>query len=101
LTPIPKQSVPGLPFTDQKELDKLAKVFTEKELPKRDAISINTDDLRYLTYMLGLKRRIEFILQYPPRGRRRYSGELLLSHHSSGRPARVLLRSIIRPSDIG
>jgi protein TonB len=80
LTPIPKQSVPGLPFTDQKELDKLAKVFTEKELPKRDAISINTDDLRYLTYMLGLKRRIEFIWQYPPAAvAAGIQGELLLS----------------------
>jgi len=66
LTPIPKQSVPGLPFADQKELDKLAKVFTEKEMPKRDTISINTDDLRYLSYMLRLKQRIELIWKYPP-----------------------------------
>ncbi len=63
---MPKLSVPGLPFADQKELDKLAKVFTEKEMPKRDSISINTDDLRYLSYMLKLKQRIELIWQYPP-----------------------------------
>lgn len=66
LTPMPKQSVPGLPFADQKDLDKIAKVFTEKETPKRDAISINTDELRYLSYMLRLKQRIELIWQYPP-----------------------------------
>jgi protein TonB len=66
LVPVPKQSIPGLPFADQRDLDKLAKLFTDKEMPKRDSISINTDDLRYLTYMLGLKRRIELIWQYPP-----------------------------------
>jgi protein TonB len=79
-TPLPKRPLPGLPFADQKELDKLAKVFTEKELPKRDAISINTDDLRYLTYMLGLKRRIEFVWHYPPAAiAAGIQGELLLS----------------------
>lgn len=66
LTPIPKGAVPGLPFADQKDLDKIAKVFTEKEMPKRDTVSINTDDLRYLSYMLRLKQRIELIWRYPP-----------------------------------
>ena len=66
LVPLPKQSIPGLPFADLKDLDKQAKLYTDQEMPKRDAISINTDDLRYLTYMLGLKRRIELIWQYPP-----------------------------------
>ncbi|HXC61713.1 MAG TPA: TonB family protein [Nitrospiria bacterium] len=80
LTPIPKQSVPGLPFADQKELDQLAKVFTEKEMPKRDTIAINTDDLRYLTYMLGLKRRIEFVWEYPAAAiAAGIQGELLLN----------------------
>ena len=80
LAPLPKQSIPSFPFVDQKELDKLYKVFTEKEMPKRDRIAINTDDRRYLTYMLGLKRRIELIWQYPPQAAASgLQGDLLLN----------------------
>jgi TonB family protein len=78
--PAPKQSIPGLPFVDLKDLEKEAKLYTDKEMPKQDAISINTDELRYLTYMLGLKRRIELIWQYPPQASASgIQGDLLLN----------------------
>jgi periplasmic protein TonB len=55
----------GLPFVESGELERLAKVFTYRDNPKQDIVSLNTDDLKYASYMHQLKRRVETILQYP------------------------------------
>lgn len=64
----PERRGPGasdLPFVETGELERLARVFSYRESPKRDVVSLNTDDLKYASYMYQLKRRVETILQYP------------------------------------
>ncbi len=54
-----------LPFVESGDLERLAKVFSYRDAPKEDIVTLNTDDLKYASYMHQLKRRIETILQYP------------------------------------
>lgn len=72
--------LPGLPFADAKSLDRLAKVFADQEQTPKDTISLNTDDLKYFSYMLKLKNKIEYIWRYPQAAAERgIQGDLLLS----------------------
>jgi protein TonB len=73
--------LPGLPFADAKSLDRLAKVFSDQErVPPKDTISINTDDLKYFSYTLKLKNKIEYIWRYPQAAAERgIQGDLLLT----------------------
>lgn len=72
--------VPGLPFADAKNLDRLAKVFSDQEQVPKDSISINTDDLKYFSYTLKLKNKIEYIWRYPQAAAERgIQGDLLLN----------------------
>lgn len=73
--------LPGLPFADSKSLDRLAKVFSDQErVPPKDTISINTDDLKYFSYTLKLKNKIEYIWRYPQSAAERgIQGNLLLT----------------------
>ncbi len=65
LTPTPLQDVPGLPFSDTKQLDRLAKLLFETTRPPKDVISINTEELKYFSYLLKVKSSIEYIWKYP------------------------------------
>lgn len=73
--------LPGLPFADAKSLDRLAKVFSDQERePPKDTISLNTDDLKYFSYTLKLKNKIEYIWRYPQAAAERgIQGDLLLT----------------------
>lgn len=73
--------LPGLPFADAKSLDRLAKVFSDQERePPKDTISLNTDDLKYFSYTLKLKNKIEYIWRYPQAAAERgMQGDLLLT----------------------
>ncbi len=72
--------LPGLPFADAKSLDRLAKVFSDQEQVPKDTISLNTDDLKYFSYTLKLKNKIEYIWRYPQAAAERgIQGDLLLN----------------------
>lgn len=79
--PIRPNGLPGLPFADAKSLDQLAKVFTDQEkVPPKDTISLNTDDLKYFSYALKLKSKIEYVWRYPAQASERgIQGDLLLN----------------------
>ncbi|TAJ98462.1 MAG: energy transducer TonB [Candidatus Manganitrophaceae bacterium] len=84
--------LPGLPFADAKSLDRLAKVFSDQEQVPKDTISLNTDDLKYFSYMLKLKNKIEYIWRYPQAAAERgIQGDLLLNFtiHRDGRVSDV------------
>jgi len=84
--------LPGLPFADAKSLDRLAKVFSDKEQVPKDTISLNTDDLKYFSYMLKLKNKIEYIWRYPQAAAERgIQGDLLLTFtiHKDGQVSDV------------
>lgn len=63
--PIRPNGLPGLPFADAKSLDRLAKVFSDQERTPRDAISLNTEDFKYLSYNMSVSNRIQLIGKYP------------------------------------
>ncbi|HZR46224.1 MAG TPA: TonB family protein [Candidatus Manganitrophaceae bacterium] len=73
--------LPGLPFADSKSLDRLAKVFSDREpAAPKDAVSINTEELKYFSYLLKVKNRIEYIWRYPvAAAERRMEGDLFLN----------------------
>lgn len=73
--------LPGLPFADSQSLDRLAKIFSGREqAPPKDTISINTDELKYFSYLLKVKNRIEYVWRYPANAaERRMEGDLLLN----------------------
>lgn len=53
------------------DLKRYAKVDKESLKPKDDqSITLDTDDLKYASYMQGLKRRIELVWKYPETARR-------------------------------
>jgi len=62
------------------DLMRYAKVDREpKDASPENTITMDTDDLKYTSYMLGLKRRIETIWQYPETSRRQgEQGELVI-----------------------
>ena len=73
--------LPGLPFADPKSLDRLAKVFSDREpAAPKDAVSINTEELKYFSYLMKVKNRIEYIWKYPAAAEaRRMEGDLFLN----------------------
>ncbi len=89
--------LPGLPFADSKSLDRLAKVFSDREqAPPKDAVSINTDELKYFSYMLKVKNKIEYLWQYPvAAAERRMEGDLFLNFtiHRDGRVSDIAIIS--------
>jgi TonB family protein len=89
--------LPGLPFADSKSLDRLAKVFSDREqAPPKDAVSINTDELKYYSYMLKVKSKIEYIWRYPmAAAERRMEGDLFLNFtiHRDGRVSDIAIIS--------
>lgn len=94
--PAPPAGMPGLPFADEKNLDRLAKVFSDSERKPKDAISLNTDDLKYFSYLLKVKNKIEYIWKYPSTASERgMEGDLLLTFtiHRDGRVSDVLVAS--------
>lgn len=72
--------LPGLPFADAKNLDRLAKVFSDRDQRPKDTLSLNTEDLKYFSYLLKVKNKIEYIWRYPAAAADRgIEGDLLLS----------------------
>ncbi|MFQ5949946.1 MAG: energy transducer TonB, partial [Nitrospiria bacterium] len=57
--------MPGLPFADAENLDRLARVFTERERLPKDPVSINTEDFKYFSYLLKVKDQIRYLWKYP------------------------------------
>ncbi|HEY5599905.1 MAG TPA: energy transducer TonB, partial [Candidatus Manganitrophaceae bacterium] len=91
-----QKGLPGLPFADAERLDRLAKVFAGQERRPKDSISINTEDLKYFSYLIKVKNRIEYIWRYPSAAAERgLEGNLLLSFtiHQDGRVSDVAIAS--------
>lgn len=88
--------LPGLPFADAKTFDRMAKVFSDEEQRPKDAISLNTEDLKYFSYLLKVKNKIEYIWKYPASAADRgIQGDLLLNFtiHRDGRVSNVSVAS--------
>lgn len=56
---------PGLPFASREEINRLAKLFTEKPSPSKEPYTVNTEDLQYLSYIAQIARTLELIWKYP------------------------------------
>jgi protein TonB len=89
--------LPGLPFADSKSLDRLAKVFSDREpAAPKDAVSINTEELKYFSYLMKVKSRIEYIWKYPAAAaERQMEGDLFLTFtiHRDGKVTDVSVAS--------
>lgn len=57
--------MPGLPLADGGNLDRLARVFTAREHVSKDPVAINTEDLKYFSYLLKMKNQIGSTWSYP------------------------------------
>ncbi len=76
-----EQSAPrSLKLPTMKDLEQYAKVDEDVERTKDPkAITLDTDDLQYTSYLKGLKQRIELGWEYPPTARRDgIQGQLLM-----------------------
>lgn len=63
-----RPGLPGLPFVKPKDLERLAKLFTDQNTATKapnDRISVNTRDLKYYSYGLQVLNKIEAIWRYP------------------------------------
>jgi protein TonB len=79
---LPGEGMPGLPFAPQRDLERLAKLFSDQEKAKdspKDPISVNTQDLKYYSYGLQILNKIETIWKYPQEaGRAGIGGEVVV-----------------------
>jgi len=83
----------------QDDLSRYADVDREVERAKdKDAITLDTDDLRYTTYINGLKGRIEGIWKYPESARRDGLQGSLVIKFVIGRSGRLEEVDIIKSS---
>jgi len=91
------KGIRGLPLVTEGDLERLAKVERPALNKKEKGITLDTDELKYLSYLERLKNRIEFIWKYPERARlNRLEGDLYIrfSILKDGRLGRTeLLRS--------
>lgn len=62
-TPVREAKIPRLPFVEPQQLDRLAKQFTQQN--RRNTLAINTEDLKYFSYLLKIKSKIESLWSYP------------------------------------
>jgi len=54
-----------LPFTNPEQLDRIARLFPKPNPPLKNTLSINTEDLKYLSYLIKIKHQIEGVWTYP------------------------------------
>lgn len=89
--------LPGLPFADSKSLDRLAKAFSDREpASPKDSVSINTEELKYFSYWLKVKNKIEYIGRYPEiAAQRGVEGDLFVNFtiHRDGRVTDIAILS--------
>jgi protein TonB len=71
--------LPGVPFAQAQDLQRLVKVFSDENKRISDPISINSEDLRYLAYGIHVGNKLEPVWKYPEQAiRERISGEVVL-----------------------
>ncbi len=89
----------GLMLPTQEDLEKYAQADTaEMRRAKKDAVTLDTDDLMYTSYLQGLKRRIELIWKYPETARRDGLQGSLIMRFSIGKSGKLESVEIVRSS---
>ena len=63
-TTLRKQTGP-LPFLSQADIDELARKGMPEKKPGDDSVTLDTDDLKFMSYNRWLKIKVESILKYP------------------------------------
>lgn len=87
----------GLVLPTQEDLEKYAQADIAQQQQK-DAVTLDTDDLMYTSYLQGLKKRIELIWKYPETARRDGLQGSLVMRFCIGKSGKLESVEIVRSS---